>query len=90
MLSPILLKLYTTSAQQHEQFAESSIMLEKIPIKVVTEANFLGVVFGRTLSSENHFDYLKTNCLKALDILKVVGHTDWWGGGADRKTTLSL
>ena len=32
-------------------------------------------------------DYLKTNCLKALDILKVVGHTDW---GADRKTLLCL
>ena len=35
----------------------------------------------------SHVDYLKTNCLKALDILKVVGHTDW---GADQKTLLCL
>ena len=32
-----------------------------------------------------HVDCLKTNCLKALDILKVVGHTDC---GADQKTLL--
>ena len=65
-------------------------MLEKISIKVVTEANFLGVVFGRTLSSKNHFDYHKTNCLKALDILKVVGHTDWWGGGGRSENCLAF
>ena len=58
-------------------------MLEKNPIKIVTEAKFLGVAFDRTLSHKSHVDYLKLNCLKALDVLKVVGHTDW---GADRKT----
>ena len=70
---------------QRKRFAEPSIMLEKNPIKVVTEAKFLGVVFDRTLAYKNHVDYLKTNCLKALDILKVADHTDW---GADRKTPL--
>ena len=72
---------------QRKQFAEPSIMLDKIPIKVVTEAKFLKVVFDRTLSYKFHFDYLKTNCLKALDILKVVGHTDW---GAVENHTLPL
>ena len=62
-------------------------MLDKTPIKVVTEAKFLGVIFDRTLSNSSHVSYLKTNCLKALDILKVVGHTDW---GADQKTLLCL
>ncbi|WP_295513796.1 hypothetical protein, partial [Thiolapillus sp.] len=62
-------------------------MLDKTPIKVVTEAKFLGVIFDRTLSYSSHVNYLKTNCLKALDILKVVGHTDW---GADQKTLLCL
>ena len=62
-------------------------MLDKNPIKVVTEAKFLCVVFDRTLSYQRHADYLKTNYLKALDILKVVGHTDW---GADQKTLLCL
>ena len=72
---------------QRKHFAEPSIFLDKTPIKVVTEAKFLGVVFGRTLSYSSHVNYLKTNCLKALNILKVVGHTDW---GADQKTLLCL
>ena len=55
-------------------------MLDKNPIKVLTEAKFLGVVFDWTLSYNDNVNYLKTNCLKALYILKVVGHTDW---GAD-------
>ena len=65
----------------------------KNPIKVVTETKFLGIIFDRTLPYSSHANYLKTNCLKALDILKVVGHTHWgggWGRGADQKTLLSL
>ena len=72
---------------QHRKYAEPSIMVDKSPIKVVTEAKFLGVVFDRTLSYNGHVEYLRTNCLKALDILKVVGHTNL---GADRKTLLCL
>ena len=45
-------------------------MLDKNPIKVVSKGKFLGVVFDRTLSYRSHVDYLKTNCLKALDIFK--------------------
>ena len=72
---------------QRKQFAASSTTLDKNPIKVATKTKFLGMVFDRTLSYKSHVDYLKTNCLKTLDILKVVGHTDW---GADRKTLLCL
>ena len=72
---------------QRKQIAEPSITSDKNPIKVVTEAKFLGVVFDRSLSYRSHIDYLKTNCMKALNILKVVGHTDL---GADRKTPLCL
>ena len=62
---------------QRKHFAEPSILLDKTPIKVVPEAKFLGVVFDRTLSYSSLVNYLRTNCLKALDILKVIGHTDW-------------
>ena len=62
---------------QCKRFAEPSIFLDKTPIEIVTEAKFLGVIFDRTSSYNSHVNYLKTNCLKALDILKVVGHTDW-------------
>ena len=61
---------------QGKHFAEPYILLDKTPIKVVREAKFLGVIFDRALSYSSHVNYLKTNCLKALDILKVVGHTD--------------
>ena len=72
---------------QRKHFAEPSILLDNTPIKVVTEAKFLGGKFDRTLAYSSHVNYLKTNCLNALDILKVVGHTDW---GADQKTLLCL
>ena len=72
---------------QRDHFAEPSTLLDKNPIKVVREAKFLGVIFDRALSYSSHVNYLKTNCLKALDILKVANHTDW---GADQKTLLSL
>ena len=81
---------------QRKHFSEPSILLDKTPIKVVTEAKFLGVIFDRTSWDilhdccriySSHVKYLKTNCLKALDILKVVGYTDF---GADQKTLLCL
>ena len=72
---------------QSKHFAEPSILLDKTPTKVVTDAKFLGVIFDRTLCYSSHIKYLKTNCLKALDILKVVGRTDW---GAGQKTLLCL
>ena len=72
---------------QSQQCAEHSTMLDKNPTKVVTQAKFLGVVLDQTLSYKNHNNYLKTNCLKALDIVKVEGHTD---RRADRKTLLCL
>ena len=56
----------------------------KTPIKI--EAKFLGVIFDTKLTFKNHNQYLKT-CQKALDILRVVGHTDW---GADRIILLRL
>ena len=43
---------------QGRQYAKTSIMLDKNPIKVVTEAKFLGMVSGRTLSYKNHVNYL--------------------------------
>ena len=70
---------------QRNHFSEPSILFDKKSIKVVTEAKFLGVIFDRTLPYTSRVIYLKTNCLKALDILKVVGHSDW---GADQKTLL--
>ena len=73
---------------QHKHFAELSILWDENPIKAVTEAKFLGVIFDQTVSSNSHVNYLQTNCLRALDILKVVGLTEW--GGRSENSTLPL
>ena len=56
-------------------------------IPVVDEAKFLGVIFDRKLSFIPHIKYLKAKCLKALNLLKVLSHTNW---GADRFILLHL
>ena len=74
----------------HQQYVFSpdpNILLGKTPIKVVREVKFLGVIFDTKLTFKNHIQYLKTSCQKALDILRVVGHTDW---GADHVVLLRL
>ena len=73
--------------QQYVFFLDPNILLGKTPIKVVREAKFLGVIFDMKLTFKNHIQYLKTSCQKALDILCVVGHTDW---GADHIILLCL
>ena len=58
-----------------------------VQIPVVEAAKFLGVIFDRKLSFLPHIKALRTKCLKALNLLSVLAHTDW---GADRKTLLRL
>ena len=73
--------------QQYGFFPDPNILLGKTPIKVVKETKFLGLIFDTKLTFKNHIQYLKTSCQKALDIIRVVGHTDW---GADRIVLLRL
>ena len=68
-------------------YPDPIILLGKTPIKVVKKAKFLGLIFDTKLTFKNHIQYLKTSCQKALDILRVEGHTDW---GADRIVLLRL
>ena len=56
-------------------------------IPVVEDFKFLGIIFDRKLSFIPHIKYLKAKCLKALDLLKVLSHTNW---GADRTVLLQL
>ncbi|GFO22414.1 RNA-directed DNA polymerase from mobile element jockey, partial [Plakobranchus ocellatus] len=79
----------TTCVHFHRQriYTEPALHLDGQPIPVKGEAKFLGVVFDSKLTFYNHVQYLKKKCLKALNLLSVVGHTDW---GADRTTPLKL
>ena len=67
--------------------SEPNIFINGSRIKAVDETRFLGLIFDRKLTFLSHIKDLKTRCLKSLDVLKVVGHTDW---GADRKVLLQL
>ena len=51
------------------------------------ETKFLGLIFDNKLTFLPHIKMLKTKCLKALDILKVVSSSDW---GADKTILLNL
>ena len=63
------------------------LKLDGVDIPVVDEYKFLGVIFDKKLSFIPHLKYLKTKCNKALQLLRVVAHTDW---GADKKVLLRL
>ena len=56
-------------------------------IPVVDDFKFLGLIFDRKLSFIPHIKYLKAKCLKALNLLKVLSHSNW---GADRTVLLQL
>ena len=51
------------------------------------ETKFLGVTFDQKLSFIPHLKTLKTKCMKALDIIKVVANQEW---GADKTVLLNL
>ena len=65
---------------------DPNILLGKTPIQVVREAKFLGLIFDTKLTLKITFNTLKPP-VRTLDILRVVGHTDW---GADRIILLCL
>ena len=66
---------------------DPELFLNKCPIEVVTEAKFPGLIFDSKLSFIPHIKYLKSKCLKALDLLKVISNTKW---GGDEETLLQL
>ena len=63
------------------------LKLDGVEIPVVDQYKFLGIIFDRKLSFIPHINYLKVKCQKALQLLRVVAHTDW---GADKLTWLKL
>ena len=56
------------------------LKLDGVEIPVVDQYKMLGVIFDRKLSFIPHINYLKSKCHKALQLLRVVAHTDWGGG----------
>ena len=63
------------------------LKLDGSVIPVVDQYKFLGIIFDKKLSFIPHIKYLKSKCNKALQLLRVIAHTDW---GADRQILLKL
>ena len=86
-------KFSTTKTQcvhfcrQTKRHDDPVLMLNNSQIPVVDQAKFLGVIFDKKLTFAPHIKALRTKCIKALNLLKVLAHTDW---GADRKVLLRL
>ena len=66
---------------------EPNLNLNGNKMTVVKETRFLGVIFDQQLSFIPHMKALKTKCLKALDIIKVVSNQEW---GTDKSVLLKL
>ena len=79
----------TTCVHFHKQciYTEPSLHLDGQAIPVEDKVKLLGLVFDKKLDFKSHISYLKKKCQKTLNILRVVGHTDW---GADKSTLLKL
>ena len=56
---------------------DPNLSLNNKTIPVVKEVKFLGMVFDNRLSFISHLKNLRTRCMKALNLLRVVGHKDW-------------
>jgi len=71
----------------HSANADPDLKLYGACILVVSEFKFLGLIFDKKLTVDKHIKYLKDRCMKALNLLWVVAHKDWW---ADCTTLLKL
>ena len=78
---------YVHFCQLRKVHDDPELYLSGSLIPVVEDFKFLGIIFDRKLSFIPHIKYLKAKCLKALNLLKVLSHTNW---GADRTVLLQL
>ena len=79
----------TVCVHFHRQriYQEPSLTLDGQAIPVREETKFLGVIFDKRMTFRSHILNLKRKAQRALNLLRVVGNTDW---GADRDTLLKL
>ena len=73
--------------QMRHQHNDPELTLDGTALPVTNQAKFLGVIFDKKLSFKPHIQYLKEKCLKSINLMKVIAHTDW---SADRDTLLQI
>jgi len=72
---------------QRKLHPDPTLLLNNHPLPVVKEVKFLGLYFDNKLSFLPHIKYLKTKCLQAMNLFKIIAHQTW---GADQNTLLTL
>jgi hypothetical protein len=72
---------------KHTLHPDPCLKLYNCEVPVVSETKFLGLIFDSKLSFKSHIACVKKKCLRAMNLLRVVSHTDW---GADSTTLLRL
>ena len=66
---------------------EPNLKLYGQQLTVEEQVKFLGLFFDKKLSFIPHIKYMKDNCRKALQLLRVISSKDW---GGDRTTLLRI
>ena len=74
----------------HSVHAEPELTLDGDTINVFEETTFLGLIFDTKLSFMPHIKYLKTRCLKVVDIIRVLSSSEWDRCSALRVLNLGL
>ncbi|KAG1682981.1 RNA-directed DNA polymerase from mobile element jockey [Nymphon striatum] len=64
---------------------DPQLRLGSSPIPLVNSTRFLGLIFDNKLNFLKHMQVLKSKCLRALNLLRILSNTNW---GADRKVML--
>ena len=57
---------------------DPTLNLNGTEIPVVDQYKFLGIIFDKKLSFIPHIKYLRAKCNKAIQLLRVIAHKDWW------------
>ena len=71
--------------QSKKLHLDPELTFNGVPIAIVTEFKFLGLIFDSRFTFIPHMNYLSNKCQKALNPLRVVSSMDW---GADKKLLL--
>ena len=72
---------------QRKLHNNSTLTIKKENIPFVDQYKHLGLIFDKKLNFIPHINYIKTKYNKALQLLRVIAHTNW---GADKNTLLKL
>ena len=73
--------------QLRKMHHDPELKLDDHTIPVVDQYKYLGIIFDRKLTFIPHIKHLRIKCNKAIQMLRVIAHTNW---GADRKTLIKI